>query len=295
MSPSDGSNILFIAGCPRSGTTYLQRLLAALPKIQTGQETHLFQYIWPVWMNWQRQKEMNKKDGRGGVGLPCYFEEDEFMDHLHQFIHKLLAPMVTPLKDGELFVEKTPSNALYIDAIYATLPKAKIICIQRDARDVVASLLAVYRSWGRIWAPDNAKAAAEYWCRHVEKSVADAKKLPGSQILHIKYEDLQARTVDVLSKMLPFLGLHWSIEDLEKAVNDNRLDIAQRSGGTQIRKNTASSGEGDVVQEPKGFVRRGRPGGWAKDLTLKEKIWVWRIARATMKREGYDWKFPWYK
>ncbi|MBI3001835.1 MAG: sulfotransferase, partial [Deltaproteobacteria bacterium] len=39
---------MLIVGCPRSGTTWLQRLLASHPKIITGQESHVFDnYVGP--------------------------------------------------------------------------------------------------------------------------------------------------------------------------------------------------------------------------------------------------------
>ena len=44
----DGSNLVFLVGCPRSGTTWLQRLLAGHPDVHTGQESNLFKdYISP--------------------------------------------------------------------------------------------------------------------------------------------------------------------------------------------------------------------------------------------------------
>lgn len=40
-----GENIVFIVGSPRSGTTWLQRLLATHPQIKTGQESRIFEYV----------------------------------------------------------------------------------------------------------------------------------------------------------------------------------------------------------------------------------------------------------
>ncbi|MBU0996140.1 MAG: sulfotransferase [Proteobacteria bacterium] len=292
MKHLDGNNLVFIAGCPRSGTTFIQRLLAALPNIQTGQESHLFEYVGPIWNNWQRHVKMKQNDGRGGVGLPCYFEEDAFLDHLCDFIECLLTPMLEMLEPGDIFVEKTPSNALYMDSIHKILPKAKFICIHRDARDVVASLMAAHHSWGKQWAPSTARKAALLWCQHINKSKNDSKNLPVSQIFQLKYEELQSHPAEMLSQLALFLDMKWSVEDIRKAVNENRLDVARTSGGTQIRTNLKSKKSNIIVHEPEGFVRRGKPGGWKKDLTLKDKFWVWRIARLTMKRVGYNWNFP---
>ena len=51
-----GSNMLFVVGCPRSGTTWVQRLLATHPRIRTGQESDVFdQYIGPQLRAWEQE------------------------------------------------------------------------------------------------------------------------------------------------------------------------------------------------------------------------------------------------
>src|SRR5205085_953700 len=53
-----GANLLFVVGCPRSGTTWIQRLLATHPCVRTGQESDLFDlYIGPQLRTWQHELE----------------------------------------------------------------------------------------------------------------------------------------------------------------------------------------------------------------------------------------------
>ena len=78
-----GHNMVFIVGAPRSGTTWLQRLLATHPRIRTGQESKLFRwYIAPQLRMWAmettRERNRETANGRGGTGLSCYFREEEF-------------------------------------------------------------------------------------------------------------------------------------------------------------------------------------------------------------------------
>ena len=178
-----GHNIVFIVGAPRSGTTWLQRLLATHRSVRTGQESNVFRwYIAHQVRMWAMETGRAtavaaglRPVGRGGTGLSCYFSEDEFFAQLRQYLFSLLQPMIGTLQDGELFIEKTPSHALCIPEIKRLLPDSRIIHILRDPRDVVASLLAVSRSWGAAWAPHHAAEAAILWADHV-RSVRSAAR-----------------------------------------------------------------------------------------------------------------------
>ncbi len=48
-----------------------------------------------------------------------------------------------------------------------------------------------------------------------------------------------------------------------------------------------------MVKEPAGFVRRARVGGWQDDLTLLDRVAIWRVAHSLMAEVGYPWSAPW--
>src|SRR5579872_7450610 len=87
VRPDDtGANLLFVVGCPRSGTTWVQRLLATHPCIRTGQESDLFDlYVGPQLRTWQQELTADSS-GRGAVGLGCYFTDDEFRRTLKSYL-----------------------------------------------------------------------------------------------------------------------------------------------------------------------------------------------------------------
>jgi len=104
-SDYDGHNMVFIVGCARSGTTWLQRLLASHPKMHTGQETGIFSTnIGPQLRAFRREAKPNARNLRPD-GLGCYFTEDEFCRIVKGYLLKLIEPMVAPLAADELFVE----------------------------------------------------------------------------------------------------------------------------------------------------------------------------------------------
>src|SRR5258708_16130926 len=64
-----GSDMVFVVGCPRSGTTWVQRLLATHPRIRTGQESDVFdQYIGPQLRAWEQELKP-QASGRGRLAL----------------------------------------------------------------------------------------------------------------------------------------------------------------------------------------------------------------------------------
>lgn len=291
-----GSNLVFIVGCPRSGTTWLQRLLACHPRVRTGQESDLFDvYIGPQLRAWRRERDP-KSSGRGGVGLACYFKEEEFLTLLREYMLKLMEPMVGSLRSGEIFVEKTPSHALFIQEIMELLPEARIIHILRDGRDVVSSLLTASKTWGETWAPRHAWGAARMWVEHVKAVRQAANVLSKEQFFELRYEDLHASPPQALRNVSNFLGLEWDEKELENAIAENSAEETKMRGGTPI----PVGGEfarvsGSVVKEPSGFVRKARPGAWRVDLSWIEKAWTWIVAHKEMEKLGYRWARPWSK
>lgn len=289
----DGHNLIFLVGCPRSGTTWLQRLLACHPLIRTGQESKIFYgHIGPQVMYWRDCLDREKH--RGGAGLPAYITEEEFFTILKSFLDDLLQPLIGPLQNGELFLEKTPDHALSIREIVRLLPKSRIIHLLRDPRDVVASLLAASRTWATTWAPGKAKEAAWLWA-HVVKYVCEAKKeLPTWQFFELTYEELFHEPLKSLQSCVTFLNLSWNEDDIQTAINMNTRQMAlQTGGGTPIPLGgEIAKMPGDRVIEPEGFIRRACPGCWRKDLNIVEKFWTWKFARRVMNEVGYQWRFP---
>ena len=286
-----GHNILFIVGCPRSGTTWLQRILANHPLVRTGQESDLFtDYVGPQLRHWRRETDTTW-NGRGGVGLGCYFTEEEFLELLREYMGKLLKPLVGNLRPGEIFVEKTPSHALFIPEILELLPETNIIHIKRDARDTVASILAASRSWGAKWAPRYAWKASLMWVRHV-KAVRQAVERPEAKprVHELTYEDLHASPHDCIRNLCNQIGLNWGDGAILQAIEANTKETTKITGGTPIPLGGEFGKKtGNIVKEPEAFVRKAKVGTWREDLTLLEKLQVWVVAHKVMKEAGYSW------
>jgi len=289
-----GDNLVFVVGCPRSGTTWVQRLLATHPSIRTGQESDLFDlYVGPQLRTWRQELTVDSS-GRGGVGLGCYFTDAEYQRVLKEYLLRLLVPMVGELAPGELFLEKTPSHILYVPEIHALLPEARFIHVLRDARDTVASLLSAARGWGRAWAPRRAANAASTWVSHVHAARQAQRLLPEEKFTEVRYEALHANGPRELGRLADWLGLSWNAYEVGEALKRNSPEAAKAGSGTPIPLGGQFGQQlGPTVKEPPGFIRQARAGTWRQDLSATEKLAVWRVARRTMAQVGYPWAMPW--
>lgn len=289
-----GNNIVFIVGCPRSGTTWLQQLLASYPKAKTGPESYLFSwFIGPQLRAWRKEI---KREVFAGVGLGGYFREEEFLRNLKQYMLVLMQPMIGDLEPEGVFVEKTPNHALFIPEIVEMLPDCKIVHILRDARDTVASLLATSKlRTGKGWAPGRARDAANIWVDSVNKVQAASKDLPANKLYEVRYEVLRSSPESELSKLGKFLSFDWDTQLINQAIQRNdtkRVKEAGSATGIPMRGEFQASTGTSMIHQ-RGFVRKGEVGSWKEELSLKQKFDVWRVAHRKMNEVGYPWKYPW--
>ncbi|HET8654391.1 MAG TPA: sulfotransferase [Longimicrobiaceae bacterium] len=290
-----GENLVFIVGAPRSGTTWLQRLLASHPRVRTGQESNLFcGYIGRLLQRWQREigseASAETATGRGGIGLPCYFTEEQYFALVKDHLFRLLDVITEGLQAGELFVEKSPDHARYVPEIKRLLPRSRIIHLIRDPRDVVASLLAASDGWGKAWAPKTPAAAAMMWVTSVRAACEAGRALGPDEYLEIRYEQLLSDPEATLAHAARFLGLAWDPAAVAEAVEANRPSALRQGGGTPIpvRGEFGRQGTGTAMDPPE-FVRKARQGGWREQLGLRDKLAAWRVLRKAMREVGYSW------
>ncbi|MEJ2889483.1 sulfotransferase family protein [Actinomycetospora aeridis] len=214
MTGDDGSpRLCLVLGAPRSGTTWLQRLLAVSPHVASPQESNLFGgYLAPQQRAWRADVERLEHavatagDERRVIGLPTLLEERDLLDAQRLLVERFLARALATKPSAELVVEKTPAHSLCVDVVDRVCPAARFVHIVRDPRDVMASLRDAAAGWGRGWAPADPVAAARLWRRHVE-GARQAAALGPDRYHQLRYEDLRADPVGTLAHVRTFLGL----------------------------------------------------------------------------------------
>ncbi len=270
MTPEIAANVLsiceapvFVVGVPRSGTTWLQRMILSHPQVCGGEESHFFCTFAPAIDQFFPRREP--------VGLPCYFTKDNFWEELKGLWRRTMKPVIEAKPTATILLEKTPFHADHMQRILDVFPAARFIHVIRDSRAVVASLLAASRvEFGRSWAPRKAFSAARIWKRTATAAHRFGATLPDDRYMEIHYEQLSAFPAAELARVLRFIGVQAGHDQVLQIVTDNTIER---------QRETASL---------PGLVRNGNANGWRRELSLWQKALVWAITRQAMAELGYS-------
>lgn len=262
LEPRDGLEreyrTLFLVGCPRSGTTWVQLLLGQSPRVATAPETQIFSYYLDQFRRqWGIEHTGPSAKEQGGAGLSRLLSEEDFLELCGHTALRVLDRIHQKKRGADVVLEKSPRHALLVDWILDIFRDAFILHVVRDPRDAAASIVEAGRSWGRGWAPRNPIDAGRMWRAHVEGARQAKKKT--SRYLEVRYEDLREEPVSGLGKILDWIGIPASREFCVKAVESCALDRMRESRGTSERPTPGT-------KSPRGFFGRGQVGGWEQRI-----------------------------
>jgi tetratricopeptide (TPR) repeat protein len=135
---------IFVLGFPRSGTTMIEQVLSSHSYVHAGGEL--------PWLGELRQLALRLFSDAGP--FPECLAQTMTADHRHAaalFRDHYLARAEASglLGSGKAwFVDKMPFNEMYLPLLWMAFPRAKIVRIQRDPRDVCVSMLANHLTHG---------------------------------------------------------------------------------------------------------------------------------------------------
>ncbi len=274
------SRPIFVIGAPRSGTTWVQRLLLTCPGLCGGQETHFFSAFASVLWAYDRSLQLGRN-----VGLPAFWDQKDLVEETRELWRKTVQPLILNCPQAKVLIEKTPDHAIVLPEIFRCLPDSRVIHVIRDSRAVVASMLAASNDWGRVWAPKSARDASVLWYRCTREPMTFAKSLPANRYVQVFYEDLLTDGCAQARRLFEFAGVDMAPEQIRAAVAEQSFETQKKSKGSPIPTVKANHD----AAEPAGFFRKGRVDSWRSELSLAQKLIVWRYTRKLMKEVGYDW------
>jgi Sulfotransferase family len=214
---------LFIVGCPRSGTTLLQRILNAHPQIAITPESHwiprLYEKPWALTRaglirpKLIRRLAAHRKFARLGIGEE---ELQRLAGNGHPMTYPCLVTAILGLygkaRAKPLVGDKTPDYVRRISTLHELWPEARFTHVIRDGRDVCLSM----REWPKVhpkpgdfitWEEDPVSTAAWWWEFNVRLGRDDGTSLRSGLYYEVRYEALIARPREQCERLCAFLGL----------------------------------------------------------------------------------------
>jgi tetratricopeptide (TPR) repeat protein len=215
---------VFLVGFPRSGTTLLDQVLDAHPKVAVIEERPLIPEIIA------RLAEFGKHYPEGLEHLSTS-EVASLRDHYLSARDRLIEPM-----PGQIVIDKMPLNIAHVVLIKLVFPEARFILSLRDPCDVVLScFMQAFQLNNWMAALLSLEGAAELYSqvfRHWELA-CEALHLPH---VRIRYEDMVADLEAAVTPVLMFLGLDW------------RPDMARFHEHARTRSRLATPSAGQVTR-----------------------------------------------
>jgi hypothetical protein len=225
---------VFVVGCPRSGTTLLQRMLDAHPGLAVANDAHFIPKVIrgrgqtnppltpelvanvATYRRFERLGLTNFHVQRAAAGAATYAA----------FVRGLYDELAT-LHGKPLAGEKTPDYVRHIPLLHTLFPKTRFLHLIRDGRDVALSVLDWARPGkgpGRLasWQRYPIATSAAWWERFVRAGLDDGRPLGAEGYLEVRYEALVSTPRETTERVASFLNLPWTEQMLAFHVGRTR-------------------------------------------------------------------------
>ena len=222
---SDRNPYLFIVGCARSGTTLLQRIVAAHPQVAITPSMH--------WISgYFRKRKVSRPEDPVTPELVSGLLEDRKFDRFQirredlQGLFGSGAPipysrflagifeLYGEARGKPLVGNKTAPYVRRLPALHALWPRARFVHLIRDGRDVSLSV----RNWSKsestagryaTWTEDPVTTTALWWKRKVLLGREAGSSLGPNLYHEIRYEELVSEPARACADLSSFLDLPY--------------------------------------------------------------------------------------
>lgn len=211
------NNLIFIFSLPRSGSTWLQRLLASNENVISTPESWLLLPLFEVLFKGRALTEYNQHVAT--IAQAEFFEKlqldrGEFEDTVVNAYRDLFAKAAGA--DTNYFLEKTPRNYLVLDRIIKHFPDSKFIFLWRDPADIALSLSRSYAGrWNTFF---RYEVDFEVGIRNMVK----AAEALGDKACMVRYEDARESPNEALDSIYRYIGLEAGVYE-ENEIGRERI------------------------------------------------------------------------
>lgn len=214
---------IFIFGMPRTGTTLVERILSSHPDVFAAGELSHFSLA---------LKRYARTSSR-------YVLDSETLHSAHRVSMQRLGEAYvqsTRPRTGHTarFIDKMPLNFFYAGIIHRSLPKARIVCVQRHPLDTIVSNYRQLFATGFTYYnyAYDLLDSARYWMSF--RRLCDFwREALGDSYLEVRYEDVVDDLPGSARRLLQHLDLPWN--DACLAFHENTAPVATASS-VQVRQ-----------------------------------------------------------
>ena len=216
---------LFVVGCPRSGTTLLQRVLNAHPQLAITPESHWIPRLHAKPWALTPEGLIKPKLIRRLLAHPKFarlnISREELMRLAGNGQPMTYASLVSTIFDlyggvrGRTLVgDKTPDYVRKIETLHALWPLARFVHLVRDGRDVALSMM----DWPKVrpkpgdfvtWHEDRVSTAALWWELNVRLGRKAGRSLGRELYYEMRYESLVCHPREESAALCAFLGVPY--------------------------------------------------------------------------------------
>lgn len=224
------TNRIFLVGCPRSGTTLLQSMVASHSQVVSFPETHFFSETLPIHPLLRRIKlygsgsrnfvtnfldEHRYSDIDPFSDLPPLCTHNRWCKTLLHTIDEMILAETENFKSSNVWgLEKTPRHLFYISSIQQEGHQNKFLHILRSGPDVVASLYLATQNYPEQWGGSRSiKKCISWWNNSITESL---KYQDDSNHLFATYEQLLTNPQTVLRAISDFMEINYQETMVEK-------------------------------------------------------------------------------
>jgi Sulfotransferase family len=221
MAEGGGMNPhVFIVGCPRSGTTLIERIVDAHPELAIVHESRWIARIYEDRRGLTADGRVTQKLARRLCQprwfLPFGLDPDEMGATLARYDGAPYRDLVSALFDlyaarrhKRLAGDKSPGYVRYLPLLHDLWPSAKFVHIVRDGRDVFLSVVDWAKAATRFasYATDRAVTVARWWEWYVRLGREAGAGLEPDRYYELKYESLVADAALEIGRLCDFLAV----------------------------------------------------------------------------------------
>lgn len=225
---------IVVCGAPRSGTTYVCRILNAHPHVHISHEIRLFTWV---------HRSLNVITENEEVLLT---HKEAFREHVRAAYPEMIRAFYRERwPHANYWGDKNPHytdahNRGCLSLVAELFPGARFVHVIRDGRDVVSSLLRKKKENGEPWVDFD--GAHRKWMNNADVAVEFGREIGADRYVEVRYEELVANDAEGAQRLFESLRIpmHPAVLEFCESQRESRTpfsaptrDLAEGAGRSE--------------------------------------------------------------